>query len=287
MNPEDVEITHPDKVMFPDAGLAKADVCDYYRRIAEHMLPWIQDRPLTLRRYPDGIDGEGFYNKHAPDYFPDYIRRIDVPMHSKPGEVMRMVAAGEAADLVYFAAQNTIELHTGLSKAEALEKPDQVIFDLDPSDGDFEKVRKTAFALKDILDGHDLASFVKTTGSRGVHIHVPLKPDKTFEEVKPAAKRLAEKLNEAEPNLTTLEQRRKERGDAVFIDILRNDHGMTAVAPYSLRAVKTAPVATPIDWAELRDTALGPRSYTLENIFRRLGQKDDPWAHVAASRDTL
>ena len=277
MKVENVEITHPDKILFPDSGITKRDVADYYQRMAEYMLPYIAARPLTLRQFPDGIEKAGFYGKHAPEHFPDFIRRLAVPMHSKSGKDMEMVMADETADLVYFAGQNTIEIHMGLSKSGALEKPDQIIFDLDPSDDDFEKVRKTAFTLKELLDEHDVPSFIKTTGSKGLHIHVPIKADHLFDEVKDVARNVAEELNGRIPGLTTMEQRKNKRGDKVFIDYLRNDYGMTAVAPYSMRAIKGAPVATPIDWDELKDPSLGPRNYTLSNIFRRLAQKNDPW----------
>ena len=277
MKTEKIEISHPDKILFPQAELTKADIASYYKRIADYMLPHIKDRPLTLRHYPHGIDESGFFHKHAPDHFPEFVERLDVSMKSKGGENMKMASADEAADLVYFAGQNVIELHMGLARKYDLEIPDQIIFDLDPSDNDFEKVRKTAFALKDILDERDLPSFLKTTGSRGVHIHIPIKPEKKFDEVKKAVRKLAETLHDTCPDLTTLESRKKKRGDKVFIDYLRNDYGMTAIAPYSLRALKGAPIATPIDWEELKDRELGPQSYTLENIFRRLPQKADPW----------
>ena len=174
-----------------------------------------------------------------------------------------------------------------LSRAGALEQPDQIIFDLDPTDGDFAKVRQTAFALKELLDERAVPALVKTTGSRGLHIHVPLRADQPFTEVKPVSRRLAETLHRQTPDLTTLEHRKNQRGRKVYIDYLRNDYGMTAIAPYSLRALPGAPVATPIDWAELRNTSLGPRTYHLGNILRRLGQKADPWAGFAEARVAL
>lgn len=248
------------------------------------MLPLIKDRPLTLRRFPDGIREKGFFNKHAPEYFPEFIRRAAVPMRTASGKNMEMVVADDKEDLVYFAGQDTIEMHMALSRLDDLERPDQIIFDLDPSDDDFEKVRQTAFALKDLLDERDIPCFVKTTGSRGLHIHIPLRPERTFDQVKPVALKLARELNHREPGLTTLEQRIDQRGDRVFIDYLRNDYGMTAIAPYSPRALKGAPVATPLDWEELKDPELGPRSYTISNIFRRLGQKADPWVEFRKKR---
>ena len=265
------------KILFPADNITRADVSRYYRRIAPYLLPWVQDRPLTLRQYPEGIDREGFFHKHAPAHFPETIKRIQVPMHSDPGKLMAMVAAGTAEDLVYFAGQHAIEIHMALSRAGNLERPDQMVFDFDPSDGDFEKVRTAAQALKVLLDARKLPAFVKTSGSRGVHVHVPLAADREFAGVKAEAKAIAAELQAGLPDITTLEHRLKQRGDKVYIDILRNDHGMNVVAPYSLRAKPGAPVATPIDWEELGDKSLGPQRYTLKNIFRRLSRKEDPW----------
>ena len=281
MNPKDVPISHPDKMLFPEAGIRKRDLATYYGRIAPYLLPHIQGRALTLKQFPHGIAAEGFFHKHAPGYFPDFIQRLTVPLRSQPGKTIPMVAADAAADLVYLAGQSTIELHMSLSRIGALDQPDQIIFDLDPTDEDFAKVRQTAFALKALLDEREVPSVVKTTGSRGLHIHVPLRVDKPFKEVKRIVRQLAETLHRQIPDLTTLEHRKDHRGQKVYIDYLRNDYGMTAIVPYSLRALPGAPVATPIDWEELSNTALTPQSYHLGNIFRRLGQKEDPWAGFA------
>ena len=277
MDINDVNISHPTKLLFPDTGITKKDLAQYYYKIAKHLLPYVRERPLTFLRFTAGIEEKGFFNKKVPEYFPEHIERIEVPLHSKPGESIKMAVADEIADLVYFAGQDIIELHIGLSTTRSLEKPDQIIFDLDPSDDDFEKIRKSAFALKDLLKEYKITSFVKTTGSRGVHVHVPLKVDQKFDEVKSVAKDIAKRLNQRIPDLTTLEHRKKNRGNKVFIDYLRNDYGMTAIAPYSLRALKRAPIATPITWMELRNTSLGPQSFILSNIFQKLEQSEDPW----------
>jgi len=205
-------------------------------------------------------------------------------MRSKKGDHIDMASADEAADLVYFAGQNVIEIHMGLSSKDHLDKPDQIIFDFDPSDDDFEKVRKSALELKNMLDEMNLPGFVKTSGSRGVHVHIPLKPEQTFAEIKPCAKKLAKMLHDRLPDIATLEQRKDKREDKVFIDILRNEYGQTSISPYSLRAKPGAPIATPIDWQELKDKDLHPQKYTLANIFRRLSRKKDPWQDFYKSR---
>lgn len=279
MNADDVEISSPDKILFPGAGITKQEVADYYARIADRMLPHLACRPLTLRHYPQGIEEDGFFQKQAPNHFPDFIPRMDMPVKGDDRDTIKMATAVNKASLVYFADQNVIEFHMSLSTEDRPEKPDQMIFDLDPSD-DFGKVREVAFALKDILDKRQWTHYLKLTGSRGVHIHVPLHPDQDFDTVKNLAHEIAQALNEATPKITTLEQRKDKRGDKVFIDYLRNDYAMTAIAPYSIRALKNAPLAAPIGWDELHSKDITPQSYTLENIFYPLSQlKSDPWAN--------
>jgi len=283
----DIDISHPDKRIFPADKLTKQDLVDYYRKIAPTILPYLKDRPLTLRAFPDGIEQDGFFQKHAPDHFPDYIKRLDVPLRSKAGESIEMASADEERDLVYLANQNVVELHVALATGEALASPDQMIFDLDPSDQDFEKVRELAFELRSLLERYELPCFVKTTGSRGLHVHVPLRGEDRFERVKPVARQLAEEVLDNCPSIATLEHRKEKRGNRVFIDYLRNDYGMTAIAPYSLRALKGAPVATPISWDELGGRDSEPQSWGLKNIFRRLGGKEDPWAGFNRRRVSL
>ena len=284
MDEKNQEISLPDKILFPDTGIMKQDLVDYYTRIAGYMLPHIQGRPLTLKRYPEGIGQKGFFNKRAPDYFPEFIQRVSVPLHSEEGKSIRMVMADEKEDLFYFGGQDVIEIHVGSAHATNLEKPDQVIFDLDPSDGDFEKIRQVAMAFREYLDQREITSFIKTTGSRGVHIHIPLRVGKSFSEIKPLSRQVAEQIHQMLPELTTLEIRKEHRGNKVFIDYLRNDYGMTSIAPYSLRALAAAPVATPIGWKELADSDLNAGTYHWSNIFRRLGQKEDPWRNFNRHR---
>ncbi|HKK17617.1 MAG TPA: non-homologous end-joining DNA ligase [Opitutales bacterium] len=277
MKAKEVEITHPDKLLFPDAGISKQDLADYYERIADRLLPHIEGRPLTLRCFPNGIEEDGFFNKNAPDHFPDFIERITVPTRDRDKEPAQMSSADEAADLVYFAGQNAIEIHAALSRVENLDTPDQIIFDLDPSDDDFSKVRRVACCFDDLLASLDIPVFWKTTGSRGLHGHVPLRPENDFETVRAWAKQLAERLQDEAPGLTTMEQRKDKRGDKVFIDYLRNAYGQTSIVPYGVRALEGATVSVPIHEDELEDSSLRPDRYTIKNVFQRLGQIEDPW----------
>jgi bifunctional non-homologous end joining protein LigD len=283
----DIEIKHADKILFPDCNKSKYDIVEYYEKIAPYILPYLKNRPLTLHRFPDGILHEGFYNKHIPDYFPSFIKRISVPMRQEE-KVMEMASVDTAKDLVYLAGQGVIELHIPLSKSQDLETPDQMIFDFDPSSADFENVRTAAQMMREILNEKLYPSFIKTTGSRGVHIHVPIKEEHAFSVVKAVAKEIAEELINRLPNITTLAQRKDKREGKVFIDILRNDYGVTAIAPYSLRAKPTAPIAMPISWEELKNKDINAGTFTMDNTFRRLSQlKESPWAELQNSAVSL
>ncbi|KTD10977.1 putative ATP-dependent DNA ligase YkoU [Legionella gratiana] len=276
MNIAGIDISHADKLLYPDDEISKKEVVEYFYKISEYLLPFVQKRPITLKRYPDGITQEGFYNKHRPDYFPDFIEEFIVPTIQNDSE-MKMTGISSKKALVYLAGQDVLELHSSLSTISSIEKPDQIIFDFDPQDNDFKKVREVAFALKKLLDEYGITTFVKTTGSHGLHVHMPLKAHHKFDRIKEISRKIAKKLHKQYPKITTLEQRKNKRGNKVFIDFLRNDYAMTAITPYSLRALKGAPVATPLEWEELNDSSLNPQSYHLKNIFLRLGKKENPW----------
>lgn len=276
INIEGVTISHPDKVLYPQANINKAAMAAYYAMIAPYMLPQIKNRPLSLKQYPEGISKPGFFHKHAAEFFPDYIPIFDLPMHKTHGKIS-MVGAATARDLVYLAGQNAIEFHIPTSQVKTIEKPDQIILDFDPSDDDFEKVRALALLAHKILTDRNMPSFVKTTGSRGVHVHIPFKAKLTFDEVKPIAKELAAYIQIQCPDIATIELRKNKRGNKVFIDYLRNDYAMTSIAPYSLRANKEAGIATPISWKELQAKSLNGKSFTIHNIQKRLQNFKDPW----------
>ena len=284
----DITVSSPDKVFFPGAGLTKGDLVDYYRRIAEVALPHWRERPLSMHRLPDGIDGKSFFQKDVPDYFPDWVERRSLP--KKDGSVTYVVA-NNAATLVYLADQGCITPHIGLSRVDRIDAPDRLIFDLDPPGDDFAAVQSGARRLKGVLDQLELDAFVQTTGSRGLHVVVPLDRSAQFDEVRAFARTLAEHLAERHPDELTVQQRKKARGQRVYLDYLRNAYGQTAVAPYAVRALEGAPVATPLAWPEALASGLSPRAYTIQNIFRRLQRTGDPWlemhrrgASIAAAR---
>lgn len=277
--PYSFEAGNLDKLMYPEAGYTQGDVLEYYQDVAELLLPHLEDRPVSLQRFPDGIQQSGFYQKQAPDYFPDWITRGEVEVEES-GETQQQVVVDKAATLAYLVDQGCLTLHTWLSRLGHLRQPDQLIFDLDPPEGDFESVRTGALDLQALFQDLELAPYVKTTGSKGLHVVVPLEASADFDEVRQFARQVCELLARRQPERYTIEMRKADRKGRLFLDYLRNSYAQTSVAPYCLRPIEGAPVAAPLDWAEVRDRDLHSQSYTLANIRRRLGQKDDPWADM-------
>ena len=272
-----IEAGNLDKVIFPDQDLTQGDLINYYRRMAETILPYLRNRPLTMERFPDGIERPGFYQKEAPDYFPDWITRASIMVEEECQEQPQVICDSEAT-LVYLVDQGLITPHVWLSRTDKLHHPDRLIFDLDPPDDDFEPVRFAAQTLRELLDDLGLAVFVMTTGSRGAHVVVPLDRSAEFDAVRDFAKGVSKVAARRHPDRLTVEARKNKREGRLFLDYLRNSYGQNSVAPYGVRAKPGAPVATPLEWDELSVPDLRSQSYTVENIFRRLGQKADPWA---------
>jgi bifunctional non-homologous end joining protein LigD len=281
-----VPITHPDKVLFPADGITKADLARYYADAAESMLPWLRDRPITMVRYPDGLDGQRFFQKNAPAYFPDWIRRVRV---GKEGGEVEHAVCDNPATLVYLANQACIEIHAFLSRVDKLDAPDQLVFDFDPPDAKrFADVRRAALWARDLLDGElGLTSFVRTSGGRGLHVHVGLNRRADFEEVREFAHGVGEVLARRHPDAITVEQRKDKRGTRIYADVMRNAYAQTVVASYGVRARAGAPVATLLSWAEVEDDGLEPGRFTMATIRARLDRDPDPWADFATSRHGL
>ena len=279
-----IEVTHSDKVFYPDDGITKGDIIDYYLHIADTMLPYMKDRPVIMHRFINGIKGEAFYQREAGKYFPEWITRA--PME-KEGGVTNYVVCNNAASLVYIAEQDCITPHLWLSRMDKPGNPDTLIFDLDPSGGEFEWVRTAAFALRELLDSLGLAVYLKTTGSRGLHVVVPLDRSRDFDFVRTFAQDAARLVAARDPERLTVEQRIEKRRGRVYIDSMRNNYGQTAVAPYSARARNGAPVAAPLGWEELEDKKMTSTSFNIKNIFARLEKTDDPWKDMYRHARTI
>lgn len=281
INKTQVKITNPGRILFGSSGITKLNLIDYYARIAPIMLPHLIDRPLSMQRFPEGITEEGFYQKDASDYFPSWIRRFNIEREDK-AKVVHHVLCNDAQTLVYLANQAVITPHVWLSTTKAIHKPNLMIFDLDPAEGaTFADVMFIAKRCKKMLEQLGLHPFVKTTGSRGLHVTVPIKPVHDFDYVRDSARRIAELLVEDNPDHATLQMRLQKRDGKVFIDYLRNSWAQTAVAPYAVRARENAPVAAPLEWKELT-SSLHPQKYTIKNIYRRIARKGDVWQGMQA-----
>jgi bifunctional non-homologous end joining protein LigD len=274
-----VEISNPDKLMFPASGITKGNLAAYYQRIGETMLPHVRGRAVTMHRFPDGISGEGFYQKDLPDYFPDWIERASLPKQGQ-GEVDYLVIE-EPASLVFIANQGSITPHVTLSRVDEPDLPDRMVFDMDPPDDgeDLAALRRGVRMVRSVLEELDLESYLMTTGSRGYHLLVPLDRSIGFDETRAFARQVGELAAKRHPESLTVEQRKTARQGRVFVDYLRNSFGQTTVAPYAVRALPGAPIATPLDWGELVSSE--PQQYRIDNIFRRLAQKEDPWVGLA------
>lgn len=270
-----VELTHEDKLLFPKPrAITKQAFIEYYERIAPVMLPYMHNRPLTMHRFVQGITHEGFYQKDAGSYFPAWVKTKAISKEA--GGMTRYVVCNNAATLVYLANQLCITPHLWLSRIDKLNYPDRMIFDLDPSGKDFGVVRTLAKQLRQVLEDAGLKPFVMTTGSRGLHVVTPLKRVHTFDQVRAWAYTVAQHVVNENPQCCTLEVRKDKRRGKVFIDVLRNSYGATAVAPYAVRAHPGAPVATPLDWDEL-PLVRSAQKYTIKTIFKRLSTQTDPW----------
>jgi bifunctional non-homologous end joining protein LigD len=284
-----IELSNAGKVLFPGDGITKRDLAGYYRGVAGQMLPLLAHRPVSMIRFPDGIAAPGIVQKNVPAYFPDWITRARV---RKEGGWLRQVIIDKPATLVYLAGQACIELHGFLSRLDRIREPDQLIFDLDPPDDHrFDDVRVCALRLRELLsDELGLPAFVKTTGGKGLHVHVPLNPADDFDAVREFTRQVADVLAKRNPDLVTTEQRRAKRGPRIYADIMRNGYAQLAVAPYSVRARPGAPVATPLSWDEVVDKSLSPGQFTLRTLPGRIrgsGPAAGPWAGMARRRTGL
>lgn len=278
-----VKITGPDKPLFPN-GITKADLARYYERVAEPMLHHIAGRPLNLERYPDGIEGERIFQQHASPYFPEWIRRVEVPARNKP---VQHVVADSPDTLVYLAGQACITLHRWLSRRDRLDRPDRLVFDLDPSEDKPAQIRRAAVLIGALLTELELVAWVMTSGSRGYHVVVALQRRHNFDEVREFAGGVAEVAVSREPRLFTTEQRKAKRDGRILIDVMRNAYAHTAVAPYSVRPLPKAPVATPLHWDELEDGATTSQRWTLSSVPERLVGNGDPWRRIDDSASSL
>jgi bifunctional non-homologous end joining protein LigD len=270
-----VSVSHPDKVLFPEAKVTKRDLAAHYEAVAPAMIPYVKERPLALQAFPNGVEQHGFFMKAVPDYFPDWIDRVTVP---KKGGTVTHALANDAATVVYLAGQNVVTPHTWLSRADDPRRPDRLIIDFDPSPGGrFADVRAAAREAGRRLRDAGLATYAMVTGSRGVHVVAPLRRGPSFTDVHRFARALAEEMVADSPGKLTLEWKKADRGSKIYVDVNRIAYAQHAVAPYGVRARAKAPTAMPIHWDELDDARLKPDRWTVKNAVARLEEAGDPW----------
>ena len=270
-------ITHPDKVLFPDDGISKGELAAYYDAIAPVMLPHLRGRPITMERYPSGIGKKGFMHKNVAKGFPAWLERVEVP--KKDGTV-RHALVTDARSLQWLANQNCITPHVWTSRVPDIHRPDMCVFDLDPSGDDAEAVRKAALQVRDLLAEMGLTSGVKTSGSKGFHIVVPLDGRADFGEVSWFADAVAGILVERDPGRLTQAFGKADRGGRIYVDTGRNAYSATMAAAYAVRARSGAPVSAPCAWEDLERGRVGPRTFTLRTMARRVDDVGDLWSDL-------
>jgi bifunctional non-homologous end joining protein LigD len=284
-----VRISNPGKRLFPADGITKLDLARYYADVAPAMVPHVRNRPLNLWRWNNGIEGDVVVQQAIPKGAPEWVKRVTVPR--RRGGTVDHAVGGEAATLVWLANQNCITPHAWTDRADSLGKPDRLVFDLDPPDSDavahFPAIRAGAGELGALLRELGLVPYVMTSGSRGLHVVAPLRRRTRADEVRATAGEIAEQLAARRPDELTTAWRKEKRGGRVLVDVARNTYAQTTVAPYAVRALPGAPVATPLAWEELDDADLHPRAWTLATIPARLAERDDPWADIGRAARAL
>lgn len=243
-----VEISNPDKIWFPKEKITKLNMLQYYEQVADKMLPYLKDRPLTLHRFPDGIKNAGFYQKNAGDYFPSFIKRIEIKTENGSNT---QILCNDKKSLIYLANQGTLSFHIWLSKKDKINQPDKIVFDLDPSKNEFAKIKKAAKIIGDYLRDKEIDPQLMTTGQNGLHLWYTIRRTKDFDHVREEVKLMAQDLEEQHPDLLTTAVRKNKRNEKIFVDYLRNAYAQTSVCPYSVRPNQVAGIAMPITWEQL------------------------------------
>jgi bifunctional non-homologous end joining protein LigD len=284
-----VELSNPDKPLFGAVGrlapITKRDLAEYYLAVAPAMIPHLRRRPLAVERFPDGVDGDGFMQKSLPPHAPDFVHRIAVGKVG--GGELTMIVCDNAATLLYLANQAALTLHPWPSQEKRLDRPDRMIFDLDPGDDDFAVVQSAARELHGVLDEIGLPSYPMISGSRGVHVTVPITPREEYDDVRAFALDVATVLADRRADQLTTAVRKVERKGRLFIDTLRNAYGQHAVAPYSVRPLPGAPVATPLTWEELDERGMKAQRFTNRDIPDRVAAGGDPWRDIGRHARSL
>ncbi len=284
-----LEVSNLEKVFYPAAKFTKADVLAYYTQIAPVLLPHLKNRPITLKRYPDGVNGFFFYEKQCPSHRPPWVKTTKVPARREEGHIDYCLI-NDAPTLVWTANLANLEIHAFLHRAPVITRPTAIAFDLDPGPpATVVECSRVALRLREIFDGLDLKSFAKTSGSKGLQIFVPLNTATTYEKTKAFARRLAQRLETEQPKLVVSSMAKKLRTGKVFIDWSQNDEHKTTVAAYSLRARERPTVSTPVTWEEVAAVKKGrkPFAFEADEVLRRVERMGDLFAPVQTLKQKL
>ena len=278
-------ITHPEKLMFPDDGITKGELASYYEAIAPVMLPHLRRRPITMERFHRGIGAPGFFQKDVSRGFPDWLERVEVPKH---GGTVHHPIANDKRSLLWLANQNSITIHVWPSRTPNLYNPDICVFDLDPArDDELDSLRKAALSLRDLLAELGLPSWIKTTGSKGFHIAVPLDGKSDFGTVARFAHGVGKVIVERNPDHLTQEFHKVDRAGRILVDTGRNGYSATFAATYTVRAKPGAKVSAPCTWEELESGEVGPKTFTLRSMAKRISSVGDLWGDMLKKKRSL
>ncbi|HEY6801364.1 MAG TPA: non-homologous end-joining DNA ligase [Agromyces sp.] len=273
----EVRVSSPDKVVFPEPGLTKLDLVNYYLAVADGALRGAGGRPMVLKRFVKGIEAEAFFQKRAPEKRPEWIDTAT--LHYASGNSAEEVVVRDAAALAWVVNLGCIDLNPHPVRAEDLDHPDELRVDLDPMPGvDWSQIVDVAFVARDVLTDHDLVGWPKTSGSRGMHISVRIEPKWDYREVRLAAETLAREVENRAPGLATAKWWKEERGESVFVDFNQNAKDRTVASAYSVRPLPDARVSTPLDWDEVRDSR--PERFTVPTVLERFAERGDPAAGI-------
>jgi bifunctional non-homologous end joining protein LigD len=284
-----VALTNLDKVYWPDDNYTKGDLIRYYYEVSKYILPYLKDRPLILKRYPSGIQGQSFH-QHDVDEVPDYIRTVALEVEdSGGGHTVDYVVGGKLATLLYTANLGAIECHPWHSRTRNLDRPDWFVFDLDPGKGiAFETICELALCVREVLSRSGLEGYPKTSGSRGMHIYVPIKPIYSYERVANFAEQIATAIAREMPEAATVERSlKKRRRGQIYIDHMQNARGKSVASAYSIRPKPGATVSAPLNWNEVKRKKIKPQDFTIRNLLRRIEKKGDMFKEVLNNRQTL
>ncbi len=279
-------VTNPDGLLWPDDGISKGDLIEYYLAVAEHVMPFFTNRPLSLLRCPDGVLGDCVYQKTAPVGLPTWLATRRIRTEQAALGYAEYVVGTDRMALVYLVNLGYISHHPWSSSVEAIDRPDMLLFDLDPTEIAFREVRNAAMLVRDLLMTYKIRSWVKTSGGSGLHVMVPVAPIHGFDQVLAAAETITRMARQREPSLFTLDMRRARRRGKILIDVHRNHRGATLVSPYAVREYPGAPVSTPLEWHEL-ERGIYPEDFRLANTRDRLTRLGDPLARFGTARQTL